>query len=286
MFFCAAARAEKLSHTMEEHFPELVQWVYHNAAESTKSKCGFVCERLWSIEEALPTTSPKYSRLAKGIAELELGTGQWGSVRELARSLLAVQTGSSGLEVGWTMGNKWMRIVGPAAPGSSPPSPCKEWRVNIVPGGERVGSTFFDEVFAPENAWYLNGCGTGEIVGQLAPADNPEEPGQHCEDNGTEISGWSKQEWLWNECYEGHDKGSEVLAPVTAQAFYVPLVFGVVHPWEGQKLEGEFAYNVGTLGGEEASLSTLEKELKRLLEEEGGLREWINEVLPLVTGFP
>jgi RHS repeat-associated protein len=283
MFFCAVARAEKLSHTMEEHFPELVQWAYHNAGESTKSKCGFVCERLWSVEEAVPTTSPKYSRLAKGLAELELGTNQWGSVKELAGSLHAVQTGSSGLEVGWIMGNKWMRIVGPAAPGSSPPSPCKEWRVNIVPKGERVGSTYFEEVFAPENAWYLDGCGLGEIVGQSAPADNPEEPGRNCEDSGTEISGWSKQEWIWNACYEGHDKGGEVDAPVTAQAFYVPLVFGVVRPWEGQKLEGEFAYNVGTRGGEEASLSRLEEELRRLLEEEGGLREWINEVLPLVT---
>ncbi len=152
-----------------------------------------------------------------------------------------------------------------------------------MPKGEKVGSTFFEEVFAPENAWYLNGCGTGEIVGQLAPADNPEEPERNCEDNGTEISGWSKQEWIWNACYEGVYKGSEVVPPVTAQAFYLPLVFGVVHPWEGQKLEGEFAYNVGTRGGEEASLSRLEEELRRLLEEEGGLREWINEVLPFVT---
>jgi RHS repeat-associated protein len=286
MLLSTVARAEKLSHTMEEHLPELVQWAYHNAGESTKSKCGFVCARLWSIEESLPTTSPKYSRLAKGIAELELGTGQWGSVTELAGRLLAVPTGSSGLEVGWQMGNKWMRIVGPAAPGSSPPSPCKEWSVNIVPRGKRVGSTFFEEVFAPENAWYLDGCGLGEIVGQRAPADNPEEPGRNCGDNGTEVSGWSKQEWIWNECYEGNDKGSEVFAPVTAQAFYVPLVFGIVHPWEGQKLEGEFAYNVGTLAGEEASLSTLEKELKRLLEEESALREWVNEVLPLVTVSP
>ncbi len=37
MLFCAVAHAEKLSHTMEEHFPELVQWAYHNAGESTKS---------------------------------------------------------------------------------------------------------------------------------------------------------------------------------------------------------------------------------------------------------
>jgi hypothetical protein len=286
MLFCAVAHAEKLSHTMEEHFPELVQWAYHNAGESTKSKCGFVCARMWSIEEALPTTSPKYSRLAKGIAELELGTNQWGSVRELARSLRTVQTGSSGLEVGWQMGNKWMRIAGPAAPGSSPEPPCKTWSVGILAKGEKVGSTFFEEVFAPENAWYLDGCGVGEIVGQRAPADNPEEPGRNCGDNGTAISGWSEQEWIWNECYEGHDKGSEVDAPVTAQAFYVPLVLGVVHPWEGQKLEGEFAYNVGTLAGEEASPATLEKELKCLLEEESALREWITEVLPLVTVSP
>ncbi len=155
-----------------------------------------------------------------------------------------------------------------------------------MPKGEKVGPTFFEEVFAPENAWYLNGCGTGEIVGQLAPADNPEEPGRNCGANGAEIFGWSKQEWIWSECYEGHYKGSEVDAPTTAQAFYVPLVFGIVHPWEGQKLEGEFAYNVGTLGGEEASLATLEKELKRLLEEEGGLREWITEVLPFATLSP
>jgi YD repeat-containing protein len=286
MSFCAVARAEKLSHAMEEHFPELVQWAYHNAGKATKSNCGFVCARMWSIEEALPSTSPKYSRLAKGIAELEFGTHQWGSVKELAGSLGTVQAGSGHVEVGWQMGNKWMRIVGPVAPASSPPPPCTAWRVGIVPKGEKVGSTFFEEAFAPENAWYLDGCGTGEIVGQLTPAENPEEPGRNCGDNGTEISGWSKQEWIWNRCYEGNNKGGEVYAWTKAQAFYVPLVFGVVRPWEGQKLEGEFAYNVGTLSGEEASLATLEKELRRLLEEEGGLREWVTEILPLVTVSP
>lgn len=140
MLFCSVARAEKLSRAMEEHFPELVQWAYHNAGKSTKSGCGFVCARMWSIEEALPSTSPKYSGLAKGIAELELGTGQWGTVKELARNLGAVQAGSSGhVEVGWGMGNKWMRIVGPVVPlGSGPlPPPCTEWRVDIVPKGEK-----------------------------------------------------------------------------------------------------------------------------------------------------
>jgi RHS repeat-associated protein len=267
-----------------QRMPEIEEWLYRNGAVKSPLPCGAVCTSLWNSEHgALPELASTHEVWDK-LGALETGTGLWATMAEFGTALQGPWAiGATPFLVGWQISgeaSKWIRIVGPTAP-PVPPGGCGNWDIIFKTLGERVGDTFYEHAYSPGNEWYLDNCGSTELVGQLTKAENPESPGYNCGDNGLTINAapWVKQEWWWNVCPEGYNKGQEVRAPVMAQAYYQPFHFGRPEDWAGQKAEGAFAHNIQTAHPHDPGATAVKEATERVLEESPSLRLWIQWVL-------
>jgi RHS repeat-associated protein len=268
-----------------KHMPEIEEWVYRNGAVKSPVSCATVCTSLWNSEHSslpeLASTQEMWDKI--GSLETEK-TGLWATMAEFGTELEgAWAIGPTPFLVGWHIGSgegsKWMRIVGPTAPLTPPPA-CGNWDIIFKTLGQQIARTFHQHAYAPGNEWYLDVCGSTEMVGQVAAAENPGAPNSNCGDNGFGVDGgWTEQKWWWNECFEGYNNGQEVLAPVTAQAYYKPFHFGRPEEWSGQKTEGEFAHNIQTAHPQDPGPTVVREATERVLEEPGWLPPWIQWVL-------
>jgi RHS repeat-associated protein len=267
---------------ISEHMPEVVEWAYHNGTAGPAA-CAEICTRLWESEHADGTPE-----LIEALADLDTNqTKLWGAFREgpfsfQTRLGTPLTLGKAPLRIGWhiTPGSstsKWVEVTGPSEPAASYGCGPGEWRAQIKEPGQEVGSTFHESTpTAIGYEWYLLGCfGTGEIVAQQVRA-TAAPGGSGCGQLAAppELTDWSRQEWWWNECYEGGPLSKDYAA-----AYYQPLRFSAPVPWAGQHLEGESTYNVeaseGIDPGSEAVKSAVEHELER----SSALRLWMAWVL-------
>ncbi|TML00326.1 MAG: RHS repeat protein [Actinobacteria bacterium] len=282
------ASAEGLPEIETAHMAEIEEWAYRNSdLTSPPVGCGTVCMNLWNAERTSVPSSVGGLWDALGYMEVELGL--WSSLKEFAKEFgSAAKIGAPPFRVGWhigrgtTEGGKWMEVIGPTAPPGEP-AEChgiEPWETRMIPTGEEVGTSFFTPATSPGNEWYLHVC-SSDIVASWAPHDNPEQPQATCGEGapGSEISGWTKQEWHWNTCYEGLNKGVEVFAETHAQAFHRPFHFAPVHDWEGQLLTGEYQRGIQTLGGSDPGTAAVKTGLEHRLEASTPLREWVQWIL-------
>jgi RHS repeat-associated protein len=277
----SSAKAEELPKVVTEHMPEIVEWIYRNGAlAEDPSPCKEVCATLWRDEhEALPSL-PAANEYWNELGEAETKyTNLWGSMSAFGEELGEIHLGYVPLRVGWHIGGasggKFMEVEGPRSPSSA----CGGYGTHFLAEGERVGSTYYTVATAPKNAWYLE-CGElRTIIGQSAPALNPTLPEDNCNDGGSNIAGWEKQTWHWNECFEGYDEHGEVLAPVTAEAYFQEFNFSAPEDWSGQKVEGEQAFNKGTNDQSDPGSVYVTSIMPVLLESDVALRVWLQWVL-------
>jgi RHS repeat-associated protein len=261
---------------LTEAMPGITQWVYRNGAIEDPYPCEEVCKTLWTKQHEPEGAFSQETWNDLGQLET-IGTHLWGSVSGLHSTLGDVELGPLPLRIGWhianksgSAGSKWMAITGPTEPGLAPE--CNDhWETMLFATGEQIGETFYAVPDAPGNEWYLRICnGTSSRVRQPdAKMLNPEEPSKGCPGYGLYIFGWFEQEWQWNHCAEGYDKGEPVFAPVFAQAFYQPFNFTQVEEWEGQSLE----HNVTTYDAEDPGLTSVEKATEEELLHGSMLRE-------------
>jgi RHS repeat-associated protein len=281
MLFQPVAASAALPMILSSHMTEVEEWVYRNGAlEEDPMLCGEECGKLWTSEHKPELLGAQPLWDALGTLETE-GTDLWASMHEFRLELGEQSLGTLPLRVGWHIGGyekgaKWMAIMGPSSPGIESPQCGGGWDEIFLTLNEQVGSTFFQEAFSPGNEWYLAICGNSDtIVGQLAPFANPREPSRNCGDNGFMVRGWSIQEWQWNECFEGYDESGEVLAPVTAQAFYKEFHFSRPEDYTHQTVEGEGSHNIQTAHPTNIGLTPVKEHTEAALEKSGTLRAWL-----------
>jgi YD repeat-containing protein len=267
------------------HMPEIEEWVYRNAGVKSVG-CGEVCAKLWSAEHgsipALVSSQEMWDRLG----ELETDkTGLWGTMKGFGSSLQGAWPFSTSQPflVGWRINSNgegviWLEIVGPKSPEGVSVPICGHWDVIFKARGEKIGSTFHESAFAPGHEWYMDECGTTEMVSQFAAAENPESPGSNCGDNGLTVLEWTRQEWWWNTCNEGTNKGQPVTANVYGQAFYKQFHFSRPEEWKSQKLEGEYSHNI-EMGGTDPGSAVVKEATEHTLEESYWLQRWVQWVL-------
>jgi hypothetical protein len=267
-----------------QHMAEIEEWVYRNGAAKPPVGCGTVCTGLWVSEHnAIPRTAMA-QQMWDGLGQLEVSAGLWASLATLRSEIGTVRLGGRPLRVGWHIApssngqDKWLELVGPKEP---PPGFCApggaSTRLRLM--GEEVGQTFFDKPTSPGNEWYLV-CGTWEIIKQqVKEKANP--TGEACgETAAPPASGeWTRQEWWWNQCYEGFYMGHEALSKVYANAYHVQFHFARPEDWAGQKLEGEASANAETNRAADPGTAAVKTAAEQALESSGALRGWVKWVL-------
>ena len=286
LLFAPAGASASLPEVIKTNMPAVVEWVYRNAAVEDPLACAEVCKKLWTAEQASGSASSQ--RLWDMLGELETSLGLWGKLSEIRSLLGEMGLGPVplrlGVEFGYGAGSpKWMATTGPVAP--SQPSGCGIWGTRFNTTGGEVNPTNGQEIaLSPGNEWYLVLCGVAERISDLAAAMNPENPGYNCNGNGRAFSGWVLQEWGWEECDEGNNKGVKVYAHATAQAFYQPFHFSRPEDYTGQELKGEYAHNVGLSGASDPGTAKVTAATEGALESSSVPRTWLIWVLEGESG--
>ena len=272
--------------------PEIEQWVYRNGAAKDPVPCGTVCADLWLVEHrSLPVVSQE---VWDGLGKLETsGTGLWGPLSKFREELFRVWLGAVPLRVGWRIAqsssgpDKWMELIGPTAPtveNPECPSGSLHYSTRLREEGEHIGSTFFEETpVSPGNEWYLLSCEINDNVRQLVKERaNPE--GDGCGELGPlpEFEKvWKRQEWWWNECYEGFYQGHEERSKTYAEAYYQSFHFTRPEDYAGQHLEGEPTANVETNKASDPGVAAVKAATEHALETSSALSAWVQEALEL-----
>jgi RHS repeat-associated protein len=277
-----AFASASLSAIEVEHVSEIEEWVYRNGAVESPLGCTEMCNRIWTAEHRL-SGSPAAQEIWEAIGDLETsGTGLWGNLSSLKAELGAVALGAKPLRVGWHIArgglgpDKWLELIGPEEPLT-----CGTSRTRLKLPGEEVTPTFHAIVKSPGDEWYLLGCGSpSEMVAQqVKEKANPEGTGCGETASPPSLTGWTRQEWWWNECYEGFYMGHEAFSKVYASAYYTQFHFSPVKEWAGQKLEGEATDNVETTTAGDPGSAAVKAAIEHELELSRTLSTWIEWIL-------
>lgn len=273
-----ASASATLPEVLSNGMPEIVEWVYRNAAVEDPLPCEATCKHLWEVEQGPESASSQ--ELWDELGELETSLGLWGDMAQIRERMGSKRIGPVpyrlGLELGYNSPHpKWMEIMGPREPFY--PEVCSgPWGTTFAPPGQKIGISGPGEARSPGNEWYLTVCGNFEIVGNRIPALNPSAPEENCGGVERKFSEWVVQEWVWNECGEGFYEGNHVGAPETAQAFYQKFHFSRPQEWAHQEVAGgEYVENLGIEGASDPGVSAVENGTELGLGSDPTLKRWL-----------
>jgi RHS repeat-associated protein len=268
---------------------EIVEWVYRNGAAKDPLSCADVCTRLWSAEQATPSSGyPKVQELWDELGHLETdgvpgapGTDLWGGLANLREAVTANSNWltKAPYTAGWRIvssQDKWLKITGPTKPGLVT-SECRgEWAIALKGPGETIESNSHEQAKSPGDDWYLRDCGQRERVWNWVKEPvNPTGTGCGWLAEPPELPGWTRQEWWWNLCYEGFYEGKEALSKLYAQAYYKSFHFPRPEDWAHQILEGEGTHNFSTSGASDPGVAAVTSSTEHTIERAAALREWL-----------